>query len=181
MTAVDLATFEQLGTPLGEEALDAAMRLTPDESTFLRCAGRLEKRFPKELARAALEIALLREQARGKFYRANSMFFLREALQQSTGQDVAGERAKRFAGMGVVADLCCGIGGDTIALAGVADVVAVDCDPLRLAMAGRNLEAHGLRHRATLVEGDALRVELPGVQAAFADPSRRPGGARALA
>jgi SAM-dependent methyltransferase len=177
---VDLDTLKQLQTPLGESALAAAMDLAPDESTFLRCAGRLQKLFPAPLARAALETAFLRRRARAKFTGADRMFFVREALEQASGEVVARHRARRFAGPGSVADLCCGIGGDAIALAGRGDVVAVDRDPLRLAMAGCNLAAHGLRDRVTLVEGDALTVELPNVAGAFADPDRRPGGARVL-
>ncbi len=178
---IDLETLAELQTPQGQAALAAAAELAPDESTFLRCAGRLEKRFPRALARAALETALLRHRARGKFTRADAMFFLREALEQSSAEAVARHRARRFAGLGAVADLCCGIGGDLIALAAECRVAAVDRDPLRLAMAGLNLSAYGLRDKATLIEGDARTVDLPAIDAGFADPDRRGGGARVLA
>jgi hypothetical protein len=100
---IDLATLADLRTPLGEAALATAMELAPDEATFLRCAGRLEKRFPRPLARAALETALLRRRARDKFSRAEEMFFLREALEQASSETVARYRARRFAGMGTAA------------------------------------------------------------------------------
>ena len=39
-------------------------------------------------------------------------------LEQATDEWIAGYKAPRFAGRGPIADLCCGIGGDLLALAG---------------------------------------------------------------
>jgi hypothetical protein len=178
--AVDLATFHLLQTPAGQSALRAAEELRPAEDTLLACLERLRKHFPAELARAALETALLRQRARAKFARAGQMYFTREALEQSSGEVVSRHRAGRFAGFGVVGDFCCGLGGDTVALAARGEVVAVDADPLRLALAGANLCAYGLRGRATLLGGDVVAMPLPDVPAAFVDPDRRPGGRRRL-
>jgi hypothetical protein len=153
---MDLASLEQLHTPAGEAALAA------------------------ELARAALQTAMLRRRAHEKFTLADRMFFVREALEQASGEVVARHRARRFAGLEVVGDFCCGIGGDAIALAGRGPIVAVDCDPLRLAMAGHNLAVYGLRERAVLIEGDVLRIDLPRLDGLFVDPDRRTGGRRQL-
>jgi hypothetical protein len=177
---VDLATFAALLTPAGQAAVAEAAALDPREESFLRNFNRLAKRFPADLARAALETALLRHKARGKFTRADQMYFTREALEQSSGEVVARYRAGRFAAYGAVGDFCCGIGGDTLALAAAARVVAVDADPLRLAMAEQNAAAYGVRERVAWSEADLRTLPLPDVGAIFFDPSRRTGGRRRL-
>jgi SAM-dependent methyltransferase len=174
MTEGDLAF---LRSARGAEALAAAAGLLAEEP--LAAVTALRRRFTREESAAAWEQARLRARARAKFSRAREMFFEREALEQSTGERIARWRARRFAGREWVADLGCGLGGDALALAGVARVVAVDRDPLRLALLRENARACGLSGRIALVRGRVPEVA-PCVAAAFADPSRRaetPGGA----
>jgi hypothetical protein len=175
---MDLAAFRRLLTPEGQGALAAAVELQPTDATLLSVHQRLRKQFPADLARAAVETVVLRQKARGKFTKADQMYFTREALEQSSGEVIATYRAGRFAAYARVGDFCCGIGGDLIGLAGVTDVVAIEADPLRLAMAEENLKAYGRAHRATFIGGDLLTVPLPDVPAAFFDPDRRAGGRR---
>jgi hypothetical protein len=178
---MDLATFRQLLTPAGCAALSSAVALAPTEAGFLACFERLRKAYPDELAKAALDVVLLRVRARDKFEHADQMFFTREALEQSSGDATARHRAARFAPFGVVADLCAGIGGDALSLAAAGLMVhGVECDPLRAAMLVANADALGLAARVRVHEGDALSVALPGVRAAFADPTRRMEGRRYL-
>jgi SAM-dependent methyltransferase len=178
---MDLTSFRQLLTPAGEAALAEAAALAPTEAGFLASFGALRKRHPEVLARAALEAAILRAKARAKFSAADRMFFTREALEQATGEVVARHRAARLAPFGTVADLCCGIGGDALALAAAgASVLAVDSDPLRVALAEANAAALGVADRVRCVVGDARTVSLPEVRAAFADSARRAGGRRYL-
>jgi SAM-dependent methyltransferase len=174
------STLDALQTPAGRAALAEAATLAPDEAAYLKAHNRLSKRYPAELARAALETVLLRRKAARKFAHPEGMFFTREALEQATSEPIARHRAARFAGLGVVADLCCGIGGDALALAARGDVVAVDRDALHLHMCRLNLAAHGLADRATLIEGDVLTLPLPPIDAAFIDPDRRTDGRRVL-
>jgi len=171
---MDLPTFRELLTPAGQFALANAAALGPTEAAFLACFEKLRKSHPAALAKAALEMAILRVRGRAKFAHADRLYFTREALEQSSGHVVAEHRAKRFAPFGEVADLCCGIGGDALAfaLAGLT-VHAVESDPLRAAMATANAKAVGLAERVHVCEADALKVPLPGVRAAFADPDRR--------
>jgi hypothetical protein len=175
---VDLAAFEQLGSPNGTAALAAAAALGPTEPTFLACYERMRKHFPADLAKAALETAILREKAKGKFSRAAAMFFTREALEQSSGEAVSQHRAKRFHRFEIVGDFGCGIGGDAIGLAAVTSVIAVDRDPLRLRMAERNVAAYELTERVRFIQADVLADPLPSVDAVFADPARRSDGRR---
>lgn len=177
---MDLPAFRRLLSPEGQRALAAASELRPTEATFLTCHQRLRRQFPDDLVKAALETALLRGKAAGKFSRADRMHFTREALEQSSGEVISAYRARRFAGFGRVGDLCCGIGGDLIGLAGVAHVSAIDNDPLRLAMAAENAKAYDLAGRVTFIEGGLLTVPVPDVHAAYFDPDRRADGRRHL-
>jgi len=175
---MNLPTFETLLTPTGQAALAAATELKPTEESFLTCLTQLQKQYPSELAKAALETAILRVKAREKFTRAEKMYFTREALEQASGEVISRYRAERFAGFSSVADLGCGIGGDTLGLAGHGSVAAVDADVLRLAMAAQNLAVYGYRERVTLIEADLTRMQLPTVDAFFFDPARRVEGRR---
>jgi hypothetical protein len=177
---MDLDSLQHLETPEGRRALDEAVQLAPDEATFLSCFNQLSRQHPATLARSALETALLRRRAAGRFSRAGQMFFCRTALEQASGEQAAWHRAGRFAAFGRVADLCCGLGGDAIALAGRGPVLAVDLDPLRLRLCELNLQAYEVRDRASLVHANALTVALAGIEAVFVDPDRRVDGRRQL-
>src|SRR5918993_1758789 len=100
---MDLATFDRLLGPTGRSTLAAAHELRPTEAKYPACFDRLRKRFPPELARAALDTVMLREKARVKFTRADEMFFTREALEMASAETVARYRAGRFASFGAVA------------------------------------------------------------------------------
>ncbi|MFO0846102.1 MAG: class I SAM-dependent methyltransferase [Gemmataceae bacterium] len=177
---MDLAQLQALQTAEGQVLLAQAAELAPDESTFLACFNKLSKFASSGLTRAALETALLRRKARAKFRLADRMFFTREALEQASSEPVSRHRARRFTGLPCVADLCCGVGGDALALAEGTHVFAVDRDPLRLAMARLNVAAYGGISQATFLEGDVLHIGLPRLDGAFVDPDRRVGGRRTL-
>ena len=180
---VELDAFHDLLMPGGQEVLRAAEALAPRERDFLRHYSALSRRFPPPLVRAALETAILRGEAAGRFPQAAQMYFTREALEQATPAAVAEYRAGRFAGFERVADLGCSLGSDTLALARVAPVVGVDRDPLRLALAAANLRALGLGERASFIQAD-LRAGLPLALSPglglFFDPARRAQGRRAF-
>jgi SAM-dependent methyltransferase len=180
MAGVDLASFAALLAPHGQAALVHAAALDPTEETFLAAFNRLTRHHPADLARAALETAMMRRKARAKFSRADHMYFTRESLEQSSGEVVARYRAGRFAAFQRVGDFCCGIGGDSVALAAVSRVAAVDLDPLRLAMARQNAVAYEVADRITFREADLRTMPPPDVEAFFCDPSRRTGGRRRL-
>jgi SAM-dependent methyltransferase len=170
---MDVATFDQLVSPAGRAALAGAEALRPTEARHPACFDRLRKHFPPDLARAALDTVMLREKARAKFTRAGEMFFTREGLEMTSAEPVSRYPAGRFAPFDMVADLCCGVGGDAIGLAAAGrSVVGIDRDLLQVRMAGTNLAAYGLTGR--FVCGDGLTAELPDCRAAFADPGRRP-------
>jgi SAM-dependent methyltransferase len=109
----------------------------------------------------------------------------RRALQQATAWQVANLKAGWF-GDRVVYDLCCGIGGDCIALAKRGPVVAVDSDPqmvamvsTNLALAGANLAPAGM-HQVQVRCADVTTLVIPGEAAIHIDPDRRPTQRRTI-
>jgi SAM-dependent methyltransferase len=177
---VDLSSFAALLTPSGQAALAEAAQLPAGDEHFLANLAPLQKRYPADLAKAALETATLRARARAKFVHASAMYFTREALEQASGEAVAGYRARRFRKVGTALDLGCGIGGDSLALAEHCAVIGFDLDPLRLAMAAENVAAYGRRARTAFVTCDFTRQPLPEAEAFFFDPARRADGRRAF-
>lgn len=175
MTETDLAF---LRSDRGRAALMIAADLPATEP--LAGVTRLRREFSALEATAAWEQARLRHRAQEKFSRATEMFFEREALEQATGERIARWRARRYAGRPWVADIGCGLGGDALALADVARVVAIDRDRPRLLLLRENARVCGVADRIAPVCGEAPGAA-PRVLAAFADPSRRidaPGGTR---
>jgi THUMP domain-like/RNA cap guanine-N2 methyltransferase len=169
----------ELLTPAGDELLRrlAGLDVTPDLA--LRLSTELRDQYPAELIAAALTQQSLRVAAQDKFSRAAGMYFTRGGLEQASGELAAAHSAGRFAGFALVADLCCGIGGDLTALASVArQVLAVDADRETLVFAMRNVAVNGPPGRVTGVCADVRGLQLDGVDAAFIDPARRTGGRR---
>lgn len=178
---MDLSTFHALLTPAGQAALQSAATLEPREPDFLQHFTALSRQYPAELARAALEVSILRREAAGKFPRATEMYFTREALEQASPSAVSAWRARRFTGTDRLVDLGCSVGGDTQALAQIAFTTGIDLDPLRLAMARANLNALGLGEHAGFVQADlrrALPLRAGENLALFFDPARRAAGRR---
>ncbi len=178
---VDLASFRSLLTPSGQQALEAALALAPGETDFLRAFTRLSRSYPADLARAALETAILRRQAAAKFPQASLMVFTREALEQATAFEVSAYRCARFSGCNRLLDLGCSIGGDTLALAALAPTTGLDLDPLRLAIAQANLRSVLPEQPVDFIQADlrrALPVRLSPGMGLFFDPARRDRGRR---
>lgn len=181
---MNIESFKLLHTPMGIDALKLAANLNPREEDFLRHFQIIERRFPAEIVRAALETAILRREAAQKFPFAQKMFFTRQALQQASGWEIAVYRAARYAGFDTALDLGCSIGSDTLALAEVIFTIGLDIDHLRLVMARANAENLGLQNRtvffrADLYKGIPLRFSSKAEKiACFFDPARRKGERR---
>ncbi|MDQ3328057.1 MAG: class I SAM-dependent methyltransferase [Chloroflexota bacterium] len=163
----------------GQELLQTVAREALSTATELALNNRLRRAYSVPMVAAALELTHLRARARAKFDRANQMYFTREGLEQASGQHISAHRARRYASYGFVADLCCGIGGDLVALAPGREALAVDRDPRHLQMAALNAAVYGATAVRTRCE-DVRVSDLGGVEAVFVDPARRHGGKRAL-
>ena len=176
--------FLSLFTREGKWALESAMAFMPREKDFLGDFSMLAKRFPREVARAALTTAILRGEAEAKFPQAEQMYFTREAMEQATPWPVAQHRAKRYQGFERIFDLGCSIGGDALALAEAAPTIGIDQDEVRVAMAQAN--ARALRAKAQFVQGDIIQLPFSfsaldrETTALFFDPARRQDHQRAF-
>ncbi|MET8452443.1 methyltransferase domain-containing protein [Streptomyces sp. NPDC005209] len=177
----DVLPFRSLLTPEGHALLDEVRGTDPADE--LAVATRLRREHPADLVSAALGQARLRQRAAAKFGAedAERMFFTPNGVEQSTRASVATYRAGRLRELGVtsVADLCCGIGGDAIALARAGiRVLAVDRDPLTVQVARANADVLGLGDLIEVREADVTEVDTAAHDAVFVDPARREGRGR---
>lgn len=178
---MDLDSFSALLTDEGQSLLTALRDHDPAQE--LATATRLRREHPAALVSAALGQARLRQRAVAKFGAEDAyrMYFTPNGVEQATRTAVAAYRAGRFAALGVrsVADLCCGIGGDAIALARAGiRVLAVDRDPLTAEVARANAEALGLSALVEVRRADVTGVDTAPYDAVFVDPARRGGRGR---
>jgi predicted RNA methylase len=185
----ELADYEWL---TGGEAADLIQKLATDSPAerepAVRKLERLRSQSSPARTRLILNLLVLRQRAATKFAAAANMFFTPTLLQQATDQWVAAYKAQRLAeqrreigGLPRVADLCCGIGGDLLAIAATAPVVAVDRDPIAALFAAANARAVLPPETAAHIDFRAQDVDervLDGVAAWHMDPDRRPGGRR---
>ena len=139
---------------------------------------RLRQLFPAQLVLDGLGQQELRTRAATKFGRAADMFFTAGGLEQASAETVSRHRRRRYQDCAAVADLCCGIGGDLVALAADARVTAVDSDPVHLWMARQNAAVYDVGDRVVTREGDVRQADLTGIDAVFVDPARRSGAGR---
>jgi SAM-dependent methyltransferase len=177
---VDLDAFSSLLGTDGQALLDRLRGFDPADE--IGTVTRLRKEYPAQVVAAAVTQARLRGRAEGKFGAdAQRMYFTPDGVEQATRTVVAEHRAARLAALGVrrVADLCCGIGGDAIALArnGI-EVLAVDRAPLTCAVAEANARALGLDELIEVRQADVTEVAVDGCDAVFVDPARRGGRGR---
>lgn len=148
--------------------------------------GLRQRGVAPKLVAAVLTQLELREAARVKFGDfAREMLFTREGLEQATRLSVAAVHAGRYrdAGCTHVADLGCGLGADSLALAGVGlKVTAYERDEQTAAAALLNLRAFP---EATVTQADVTATDWnllrrSGIDGVFADPARRDQRGRRL-
>jgi len=175
---MDRAELDALLTREGLALLDS---LDPVETTadVARAVSRLRAAgHSPDLVSAVVGQAHLRRRAVAKFGAlAGRMLFTRAGLEQATRLSVATHHAERMraAGIGRVADLGCGIGGDALAFAGLGiDVAAVDADDVTAALAAFNLAP--FHPGTTVTHGRAQDADLSGADAVWLDPARRTAG-----
>ena len=173
------AQVEALLSPRGQELLDRVAAASAGPESALAVASRLRREYPPGLVAAATAQHELRLAARPKFSRAMRMLFTRPGLEQASSEAAARHCARRYAdaACGRLADLCCGIGGDLIALAAGREVLAVDRDPVHLRMAVHNAGVYDAAAGVRTCRADVRDVDLAGVDAVFTDPARRGPGA----
>jgi len=156
---------------------EASQSDTLSGAAMVRLVQRLRKSLSPGQAHLVVELVELRRRARDKFAAAERMFFTRVGLEQATDERIAAYKAGRFAEGQRVADLCCGIGGDLLALGKRGLAVGVDASEIVALIAGRNCEANGSEMVSVQCE-KAEAVALADFSAWHVDPDRRPDGKR---
>jgi SAM-dependent methyltransferase len=189
-----VTTVEQLRWltgPDGRRATALAARLLDEGVDLLTGLSRLREELGPELAGPAWELARLRARARPVFGAdAELLVLTAETLEQAGRPELAARRAARLlaGGGGPAADLGCGAGTDTVALARHgASVVAIDRDPVARELTAANAAALGVASRVHVLPGDVVDVvdraeqgRVAGCPAAVLDPARRADGRRQL-
>lgn len=187
---MEVGTATALTTVEGADAL--ALAAEQDDPDGLAAATVLRRRFPPDLAAAALTQVSLWRSARSKFGelldRLPGLLLTPDGLQQASRAEVAAHHAERFVAAEArrIVDLGCGIGADAIAfvLAGL-PVIAVERDPATAILARHNVD---LARRALgpaappaeVIIADVTDgiVDLKPGDGVFADPARRTGAGR---
>lgn len=165
----------------GQEALENLQRDYAKISAAdeIKIISRLRKDLSMQEAAAVMEVAKARQKAveSAKFSRAQSMFFTREALEQSSGEAISLYRAERFKQAlpadSLIADFCCGIGGDTTGLLKYFRVDGYDLDDGRLCLATANASVYDHGDKFTALCQDVTSVDASKYHGAFFDPARR--------
>lgn len=148
----------------------------------LRLLKALRKDLSATRAGLVVEQLDLRLRAARKFPRANELFFTRQALEQATDATLAAWKATRFRSLKRCVDLCCGVGGDLMALAGAANgAVGVERDSAVAMFARANVELISpgwLASGGAILARDAQEVDISEFDGWHADPDRRATGKR---
>ena len=172
-----------------DQCIIAASDLANQKVVHSKQLADLRIKFGQPLANLIAESASLQHKAKRKFGEPSgstannesiTWWVTRRSLQQATAWQVAQLKAS-WMGDSVVHDLCCAIGGDAIALAARGPTIAVDRDPVMVAMAEANLSAaiplqsSSQRSWQTRCD-DVVSFPLPQESTLHIDPDRRTDG-----
>jgi SAM-dependent methyltransferase len=167
----DLATWQSVAS--NNALLQQASSIRPDRVADV---AKLRQSGTADEVAVAIELVRARREAVTKFgEQADWLIADRQGVQQASSLAVARHKASRVLEAvgqgGRVLDACCGIGGDTIALAEAClSVTAVDIDPIRAWMALQNAQCDG-------EVADVADLALP-CEPMHIDPARRDGSGR---
>lgn len=171
--------YHWLASEEGAAQLAAAESMRIEGVGDLKIGEELRQQLDAERAALVLTQLDLRERAATKFSRANEMLFTRAGLEQSTSEAISLYRVQRFAGSSHIVDLCCGIGGDLLALATHdAALTAVDRDPVHLFLAEHNARIYQPNAQITPLLMNVEDAPITSAYAVFIDPARREGSGR---
>ncbi len=136
---------------------------------------RWRKKASPELVSAAVRMAASRRKAPLKFTRGGQMWLDPVGLEQATPEPVARNKAARFAAS-LIVDLCSGIGGDALALAEKAEVLAVDRDHGMCRRVAWNAAVYEREDRVLPCRASAETFVIPDRAWVHVDPDRRASG-----
>ena len=142
------------------------------------------RQYPEYAVASAIAVAQSRLKANSKFpIEAQHLWAVPEALEQASSAQVARYKARKVAELAhpkLVLDLCCGIGGDMLALADIAPVIALDISAVRAWMAQTNAREFPRKHSILVLQADVANLPIQFTPGCFAhiDPARRNAGKR---
>ena len=170
--ALSLDDIVFLRSVRGRQSLTAHADCDASENNMLSLLTALRKSLSPAEASAVLTTLRLRTRAVAKFPRfAGDMLFTAAGLEQASHPLTRRYRAGLVESASVL-DICCGIGGDSLAMAAAGkQVLGLDIDPVRIAIARHNAAAMGLS--AAFRVADAARPLSRGFNCIYFDPGRR--------
>ena len=154
-------------------ALLASLCDDPRDDLALASDARL-KALPAPRRIALMEQRKLRAKARRKCPEAADMIFTPLGVEQLTHSELARHKAARLPeGLRTLADICCGMGGDAMAVPDRIRIAGVDNSRAALIAWRHNVARR--RSSSVAVLGDAAHCPVK-AEAAYLDPARRMGG-----
>mgnify|MGYP000057569839 FL=1 len=166
--------FIRLLSPEGQALLAKIGPLEAKADVVKLVSGLRAEGHEAGLVAAVLTQAKLRRRAAAKFGPfADRMIFTEAGLEQASRLGVAALHANRFrqAGIDTVADLGCGIGAESMALASLdINVKAFEIDEVTAAVATYNLSPF---ENAFVEQADVTELDLSKFDGLFFDPARR--------
>lgn len=180
-----VAGLKYLQTPSGKALTEAVTHRIAEQRTISVADVSLWRRqHPEYAVSCAIAVAQCRLKGADKFPgQSNELWAVPEALQQATSARVAAYKAQRIAELvhpKLILDLCCGVGGDMLALSHITPVLAMDISMVRVWMAHNNAVAFPAKYPVMAVQGDLqnLPVQLTSGIFVHIDPARRSDGKR---
>ena len=171
---MDRTGFMSLISPEGQ-ALLAEVGEIDSKADMVKVVSKLRgKGHSAELVATVLTQVKLRRRAKAKFGEfAQTMFFTEEGLEQASRLKVAAIHAGRFRNHGLkrIADLGCGIGAESLAIASLdMEVTAFEIDEVTAALATYNLASF---ENVKVEQADVTTINLDNFDGLFIDPARR--------
>jgi len=135
----------------------------------LKLSEKLSKKFTAQERHALIHYLEILPKIREKF--GADLICDRLAYEQATAKDISEYKAQLWPSGAKIADLCCGMGGDSFWLPTGALATGADIAPERVLMFNENMRRLGLLHRAVLQNA----LEITGGDFFCIDPARRGG------
>jgi len=139
----------------------------------LKLSEKLSEKFDSQERSALIHYLEILPKIREKFRLPSGVDLIcdRLAFEQATAKDISEYKAKLWQSGAEIADLCCGMGGDSFWLPPSVSACGADIAPERVLMFNENMKRLGLRHRAVLQNA----LEFKGRDFFCIDPARRGG------
>jgi len=144
----------------------------PVQKDLLKLSDQLSKKYNQQERRAIIHYLGILPKIRKKFCLQNTDLICdRLAFEQATAKDISEYKAKMWPSGAKIADLCCGMGGDSFWLPSGIVASGVDIAPERVLMFNENMKRLNLPHRAILQNA----LEVSARDFFCIDPARRNG------